>query len=63
MIADKFKAGGYFMQESRDLIHFTKVDEDKFSLNHLRPRHGSMLHITDEEYDRLIEFYNTSASV
>ena len=51
MIADQFKAGGYFMQETTDMIHFEKVDD--FSLNHLRPRHGSMLHITDEEYDRL----------
>ena len=57
MIADQFKAGGYFMQESVDLIHFTKVDESKHALNHLRPRHGSMLHITDEEYFRLIDFY------
>lgn len=57
MIADQFKSGGYFMQESTDLIHFTKVDENNFSLNHLRPRHGSMLHITDEEYERLNAFY------
>ena len=57
MIADKFKDGGYFMQESTDLIHFTKVNEDRFSLNHLSPRHGSMLHITDEEYARLKEYF------
>ncbi len=53
MIADQFRAGGYFMQESTDLINFKKVDSDKFSLNHLRPRHGSVMHITDEEYNRL----------
>lgn len=52
MIADQFKAGGYFMQETEDMINFKRVDD--FSLNHLRPRHGSMLHITDEEYDRLV---------
>lgn len=51
MIADKFRAGGYFMQETSDLINFKKVDD--FSLDHLHPRHGSMLHITDDEYDRL----------
>ena len=55
MIADQFKAGGYFMQETNDLIHFKKAND--FSLNHLRPRHGSMLHITDEEYDRLIQTF------
>ena len=59
MIADQFKKGGYFMQESTDLIHFTKVDESRFSLNHLRPRHGSMLHITDKEYEKLLAFFDT----
>ncbi len=57
MIADKFKSGGYFMQESTDLIHFTKVEEGHFSLDHLRPRHGSVMHITDEEFDRLLTYY------
>lgn len=53
LIADQFHAGGYFMQESTDLIHFTKVDKEKYSLDHLHPRHGSVMHITDEEYERL----------
>ena len=52
IIADQFKAGGYFMQEGEDMLHFKRVDD--FALNHLKPRHGSMLHITDEEYRRLI---------
>lgn len=51
LIADQFKKGGYWMQESSDLVHFERVDD--FSINHLHARHGSMLHITDEEYDRL----------
>jgi hypothetical protein len=58
LIADQFKAGGYFMQESTDLINFTKVDEDKHSLDQLHPRHGSVMHITDEEFERLVEYYN-----
>ena len=53
MIADQFKKGGYFMQETTDLINFSKVDESRFSLNHLKPRHGSVLHITDREYELL----------
>lgn len=57
MIADQFRNGGYFMQETSDMIHFRKVEEGNFSLNHLSPRHGSMLHITDEEYERLISVY------
>ena len=58
MIADQFKAGGYFMQETSDMIHFERVND--FSLNHLNPRHGSMLHITDEEYDRLIKNFSNN---
>jgi hypothetical protein len=53
MIADQFKKGGYFMQETTDLIEFTKVDESNFSLNHLKPRHGSVLHITEQECELL----------
>ena len=56
MIADQFKAGGYFMQEGEDMLHFKRVDD--FALNHLKPRHGSMLHITDEEYNRLIKSFS-----
>lgn len=55
MIADQFKAGGYFMQETVDMVNFEKVSD--FSLDRLHPRHGSMLHITDEEYARLKEYY------
>lgn len=57
MIADQFKSGGYFMQETTDMIHFTQVPRSEYSLDHLKPRHGSMLHITEEEYKRLTEFY------
>ena len=57
MIADQFRNGGYFMQETTDMIHFRKVKESNFSLNHLNPRHGSMLYISDEEYENLISVY------
>ena len=53
MIMDKFVDGGYFMQEGDSLLSFKKTEEDNFSLNHLHPRHGSMLLITNEEYNRL----------
>lgn len=55
MIADQFKKGGYFMQESTDLVHFERVED--FAIDHLHARHGSILHITDEEYNRLMEHY------
>ncbi len=57
MIADQFRTGGYFMQETTDLLHFCRVGD--FSLDHLRPRHGSVLHITDEELSRLKRFWRS----
>ncbi len=54
IIADQFKSGGYFMQESEDMIHFKKVDKEKFSLDHLRPRHGSVMHVSEKEYNDLV---------
>lgn len=57
MIADQFRTGGYFMQETTDMVHFRKVGD--FSLDHLRPRHGSMLHITEEELRRLYYFWGS----
>ncbi len=59
LIADRFRNGGYFMQESDDLIHYTEVEKTRFSLDHLRPRHGSMLIISDSEYKALLENLQT----
>ena len=57
LIADQFKKGGYFMQETTDLVNFVVVPRENISLDHLKPRHGSVVHITDEEYERLIKTY------
>lgn len=55
MIMDMYSDGKYFMQQSDDMIHFTPVHKNDFTLD-FNPRHGSMLHITDEEYNRLKNF-------
>ncbi len=57
LIADRFRNGGYFMQESDDLLHYSEVPKDRFALNHLNPRHGSMLIIQDDEFEKLLNFY------
>lgn len=57
LIADQFKRGGYFMQESDDLINYKIVEKKLHSVDHLNPRHGSMLSISDEEYERLADFF------
>ena len=60
MIADKFRNGGYYMQITSDMINFEEVPQESFSLEHLKPRHGSMLHITDSEYEKLTNHYGIS---
>ena len=55
MIADRFRDGGYYMQETTDMLRFREVRD--FALDHLRPRHGSVLHITREEYERLLRAF------
>ncbi len=58
MIMDKYVDGGYFMQKTNNMTEFEKIDENSFSLNHLTPRHGSVIHITDEEYKTLLNLNN-----
>lgn len=53
MIMDMFCDGRYFMQETDDMMDFYAVHPDDFTLD-FNPRHGSMIYITDEEYERLI---------
>lgn len=54
MIMDMFCDGRYFMQETDDLMTFKEVEQERFNLD-FKPRHGSMIYITDEEYNRLVE--------
>lgn len=52
MIMDSYTKGRYLMQKSADLVHYVKVDDQDYDLN-FSPRHGSVMLISDEEYDRL----------
>lgn len=53
MIMDMYCDGRYFMQETDDTMDFKPVDDDKFTLD-FTPRHGSVITITDDEYQKLI---------
>lgn len=53
MIMDSYTKGYYVMQETTDFVNFRRVDKEKYSLD-FSPRHGSMLLISDEEYNALI---------
>ncbi len=53
MIMDSYTKGYYVMQETTDFTTFKKVDKEKYSLD-FSPRHGSMILISEEEYERLL---------
>ena len=56
MIMDMYSDGRYFMQKTTNMLRFEPVDDFDLSFH---PRHGSMLKITDEEYERLKTHYES----
>ncbi len=56
MIMDMYSDGKYFMQQTDDMLTFQPVDDKDFSMD-FHPRHGSVLPISDEEYDRLVNYF------
>lgn len=53
MIMDRYKKHYYHMQYTTDLINFKTVRKQAYSMD-FSPRHGSIILITDEEYERLL---------
>lgn len=56
MIMDMYCDNRYFMQVTDDMMDFYAIPSSEFSLD-FTPRHGSMITITTEEYDRLINCF------
>lgn len=56
MIMDEYGKNRFFMQQTTDFESFTKVKRSDFDLGE-NPRHGSVLAITDSEYDALMNAY------
>ena len=57
MIMDEYGNGTFFAQMTRDFSSFRQVQRSTYSLNHLRPRHGSVVAISEDEYHALVEAY------
>lgn len=55
MIMDEYSNGTFFAQMTRDFENFRQVQRSTYSIDHLRPRHGSVATITEAEYDALAE--------
>ncbi len=57
MIMDEYSEGSFFAQMTRDFENFRQVQRSSYEINHLRPRHGSVVSISEEEYQALIDAY------
>lgn len=56
MLMDEYGKGRYFAQQTTDMEAFTKLKRSDYSMD-FGPRHGSVISITDEEYQALIEAF------
>ncbi len=57
MIMDEYSNGTFFAQMTRDFESYRQVRRATYSIDHLKPRHGSVVSITMDEYYRMVDFY------
>ena len=60
MIMDEYGEGTFFGQMTRDFKNFRRVQRSRYGLDHLRPRHGSVVTISEDEYYRMIDHYGVT---
>lgn len=56
MMIDCYSDGKFVMQQTSDMVNFKRVAPLDYSLD-FSPRHGSVIHISDSEYDLLINAF------
>ena len=54
MVMDEYGKGRFFMQQTENLRDYRAVAREDYSMD-FSPRHGSIMSISDEEYERLVE--------
>lgn len=57
MIMDEYGQGSFFAQMTNDFVNFRRFQRSSMEIDHLRPRHGSVVSITEEEYKTLCNHY------
>ena len=57
MIMDEYGQGTFFAQMTKDFVNFRQFQRSSMKIDHLKPRHGSVVSITEEEYKTLCEHY------
>lgn len=57
MIMDEYGQGAFFAQMTKDFVNFRQFQRSSMEIDHLKPRHGSVVSITEAEYRTLCEHY------
>ncbi|MBQ8227743.1 MAG: glycoside hydrolase family 43 protein [Clostridia bacterium] len=57
MVMDEYGTGHFFAQMTRDFKTFRKVNRQVYAMDHLKPRHGSVVAISEKEYRTLVKAY------
>lgn len=60
MLMDEYGEGTFFGQMTSDFKNFKRFRRALYSVDHLHPRHGSVTAISDEDYERLVNYYGVS---
>ncbi len=55
LIMDEYGKGRFFMQQTDDFENYLPVSREDYTMD-FSPRHGSIVSITDEEYERLVAY-------
>ncbi|MBS7361184.1 MAG: alpha-N-arabinofuranosidase, partial [Oscillospiraceae bacterium] len=58
MMMDEYGAGRFIAQQTKDMEHFSRLPDSAYSYGPT-PRHGSVLAISDKEYDALVTAFGT----
>ena len=59
MLADAYLNGYFVLNRSNDFTHFTTLDNSESTINATSPRHGSVVSISNDEYNRLVNAFGT----
>mgnify|MGYP002624431773 CR=1 FL=1 len=57
MLADAYGDGYFVLCQATDYHTFTILPSNTYTINNCSPRHGSVIAISDDEYDRLVSQY------
>jgi hypothetical protein len=57
MIMDEYSQGTFFPQITEDFQNFTRIRRGDMKIDHIKPRHGSVVAISEDEYHTLTAHY------